>query len=255
MPRGDVLLPYPPRLLQRFIEAALPPSRRENILGDLEERYRSSHARGSLDYLQDIAHLLPCLMADQFKRALSNRSCLSNRGSVVSVSADPRVRAAAYQDYIWNRNVHAICGALILLAATMLASAFDPRWTLAAAGRFALGIGWVCGTYQLYFREGHANSIPAGISPEELRGFQRGELRRQMSIHWNRFVYWILPGPLLLVAYGVTIGRAAVVLSGFVMLAAILLQDHITAPRRRWERVEIEKELARLEETCREPVV
>jgi len=252
MVREDSL--QPPRLLQRFIEAALPPSSRENILGDLEERYRSSDSSGSLGYFLDVARLWPRLIAAQVTRSLSTCSCLSDGVGAVGVSADLRVRTAAYQDYIWNRNFHAICGALILLAATMFASALERGWTLADAGRIGLAIGWVCGTYQLYFRQGHANSVPTGKSPDELRGFQCGELRRQMRIHWNRFVYWILPGPLFLVAYGASVRRAPVVLSGVVMLAAILLQVHITAPRRRWERVELEKELARLEQATEEPV-
>jgi|GEM_PF-7029638 len=245
---------HPPRLLQRAIEAALPPSRREYILGDFEERYRSSASGGTPGYLKDAAHVLPRLMADQLKRGFLNWSRLSNQVSFVRASADLRVRAAAYQDYIWNRNFQAILRALILLAAAMLSSAFDRRWTLADAGNIALAIGWVCGTYQLYFQRGHANSIPPGMSPDELRGFQRGEIRRQMSLNWNLLVYWILPGPLFLVAYGATIGRPAVLLTGLILLAAILLQAHIVAPRRRWERVELEKELARLERESLAPV-
>lgn len=251
MPQNE-LITRPPRLLERTIEAALPPSRREDILGDLEERYRSSTG-DSLGYLKDVARVLPRLMADRLKGGFSNWSCPLNRLSVVGASADLRIRAAVYQDYIWSRNLRAILATLILMAGVLLGSALDTRWTLPDAGGIALAIGWACGTYQLYFRRGRANCIPPGLSPEQLRSFQRKELRRQMNINWNLHLYWILPAPLFLIAYGAAIAGAEVVASGFIVLAAILLQARITAPKRRRERLEFEKELLRLDGESLEP--
>ena len=173
----------------------------------------------------------------------------------MSASTDLRVQAAAYQDHIWNRNVGAMMGALIVIAAVMLSTLLHPRWTLADAGNIALALGWVCGACDLYLRRGHANGIPPGISLNELRSFHRSELHRQLSINWNLLIYWIVPGPLLLVVYGAAIGPAYVMLSGIILMTAILLQAVIMSSKRRLERLRIERELARLEQECMEPAL
>lgn len=72
-------MPEPPKLLERVVLVLTPPARREDVLGDLQERYVSPW-----QYLGDVGSLLPRIVWSQMRRTTSVQQLLIETGGTCS---------------------------------------------------------------------------------------------------------------------------------------------------------------------------
>ena len=84
---GNNLVPRPPYIIEAVVSALLPASRRDDVLGDLHERYTSP-----LGYLRDAAQLVPITTVSH---ALHRRRHVVSPASARASAAHDHQRGAA----------------------------------------------------------------------------------------------------------------------------------------------------------------
>ncbi len=181
----------PPAFLQQFFGALLPPARREQVLGDLEERYRAATpSRALWQYLWDALLLTPAVFWRERRRWH------------ISASAPPALRIGAGIDTV-RRQVEdfqqeTYCRLLFWGSAATLISVFllvglslthKPAARLFAAGFIALLMFTV---YQ-HRKRGGGRAAPGDASLAELVAFHRRELARRREFLRTLWYWKILP--------------------------------------------------------------
>ena len=231
-----------PRWMQAAVSALLPPTCREPVLGDLEERFNQrAPGRKWLGYVGDVVTTVPQVLRSQMRR-------IAVRGWACAVaSGDLRCRAEQLQTRIWMRNACMILS-IVLVIGAFLANARG-AWHFKELVSLAMTIGWIGAAWQSYRVGGRSTGVPTSLSGAELRAFHRRELMRQMDLGAAPYCYWFVPAVLLILyAWTAVPGfhRAAF------MLAAIGMQNGAIAWAYRKERSLNQRELDRMEQEIAE---
>lgn len=182
----------PPRWLSGLAASLLPPHRREQVMGDLEERFRSAGPWISyIQYFTDLITVAPRMVWRQRRdfrlRAVPEPLRLGAAGDSL------RQHVEAYQLDVYWRNLYN------LVCATLLAALFNVRLLFpdhpfhrlaCAAGVFA-AIYWAFH----YQRSGAAHAVPAHAEDADLVEFHKRELARQRRFFRNlwrsRVLVWL----------------------------------------------------------------
>lgn len=230
---------HPPRWMEAAVSLLLPPSCRETVLGDLQERFEGRQGRARwLGYVGDAITAVPQVLRGRMRRTATRQA-----PCVIAGSGDLRSRAEHLQTEVWVRNVIVMISVLFLIG-IFVANAVG-EWSFQESVSLVMTIAWTGATWRSYAVRGRSTSVPASLSRDALRAFHRQEVMRQMNIGYREFIYWSLPAALLIV-YGMA------VVPGFrggpMLLVAIVMQNLVIALAHRLERSRYERELARLDQ-------
>ena len=230
----------PPSWMQAAVSALLPPSYREPVLGDLQERFgqRGAGARW-IGYAVDVATTVPQVLRSQLRRVGTGGALCAG-----AVPGDLRSRAEHLQTQIWIRNVAILVSGLLVIGSFLLNA--QGAWRFHESVVLAMTIGWIGATWQSYGVRGRSTSVPPSLPWDALRAFHRRELRRQMDLGWGAFVYWFVPAALLIL-YGLAVA-ALPTRSGVMLLGALVMQNCVIAWAHRFERGRYQRELDRLDQ-------
>ena len=177
----------PPKFIQRLLGLLLPPARREEVLGDLEEQFLAAPpSRALWQYLFEVVALLPSIL-------YSLRRCLSpGVGVPTSLETGSGIAAVRRQVEEFQQANHYRW--LFYLTCAVLISGFL-TWKLLLAHfwlqRIVIG-GFVaiflCTAWQHHVR-GSGRTVPAGASLSVLVDFHRRELARRRDF-LRTLWYW-----------------------------------------------------------------
>ena len=206
--------PTPPRFLTRVIETLLPPDQREQILGDLEERYLSRGAGMAAwwSYLRDAVSVVPPIVLRALRRtygiAPERLAQASARGSLRMEDPESVLRwARNYQQGQHARNLLLFLYGPIVLALTLAPSWRSPdslwAWTV-IAGMIGLYVDAALRLQRARF----ARAVPSEASTAALLRFHREEIRRQLDgAWWFAWLVTLIPCLGVAVPVGNWIGR------------------------------------------------
>lgn len=182
----------PPRWLERTVSVLIPPTHREQVLGDLAELHRSRGVNANLrHFLADAISVIPGTWhkKDPQVQKLA-RAGAGNDGPENSI----RAHAEEFQMKVWRRNRNYFL--INLLTALMSVRNF------AAADRLGQQIFWTClGVIAAFYiletvRFGGSRAVPYGLSAPQLAVFHIGQLQRQQYFlgrsSWSGSVFWIV---------------------------------------------------------------
>lgn len=181
----------PPRWTSGLVGALLPPSRREPILGDLEERYRAADpARARRQYLFDAATLVPAVFWAQ-----RHQWCLGGDAPPrLVLSSGPRgVRAQveAFQQENYCRTL--FYGTMIALVAGLALWQLISRDNWLARLYLSLILAAQLFTVHQHHRRGGGEAVPAGASLPALVAFHRRALERRRDFLRTLWYWKMLP--------------------------------------------------------------
>ncbi|HYP08719.1 MAG TPA: hypothetical protein VER03_20970 [Bryobacteraceae bacterium] len=234
----------PPRWLEAAVSFLLPPSCRETVLGDLQERF-AEHAPSTrwLAYVADAVTTVPQVVQSRTRRTF-------NRGSLCAISAsgDLRSRAEQHQTQVWVRNAILLVSMVFMIGIFLLNSGGD--WHFHESVTLAMTIGWIGATWRSYVVRGRSTSVPASLSLRELRAFHRREILRQMKVGYREFIYWSTPAALLTL-YAL-VAEVPDSRRWMLLLCAIVLQNVVIAWSHWMERKRYQREVERLDREAAE---
>jgi hypothetical protein len=134
--------PAPPRKLERLIGLFIPPACREEVLGDLHERYT-----GRARYLADALCAVPLVIVSRIRRTTDAQVLLMEAFVLMlSLLGAARYNDATFLTKQWGLLRLAIPAAMALLG-LMLDDAYarpGARWPLKAVRAPAFGLGMAC---------------------------------------------------------------------------------------------------------------
>jgi hypothetical protein len=223
----------PPRLVEAAVSVLIPPERREDVLGDLYERYSSPP-----QYIADAVQMIPAIIWGRIRRTTDRRTLLIEFCGVyicflsavlllAPMPAEPLIPVRALIPAMVMELVFVVANAyeragrprsLALIAVISAAVAVDvrvvlsvvaPQWTISGLQAFALGCaGGVlvhCGSRQLFRRVRRLNVVEPCIGEERMEGQNMSEREREFKSEWRREIL----GRLLAVAFVVLLGVTA----------------------------------------------
>ena len=154
----------PPCWMQAAVSFLLPPTYRETVLGDLQERFRERGAGARwLAYLTDVVTTVPQVLGSHMRRMVT-------RGSIcTAVPGDLRSRAEYLQTQVWIRNATVLVSVLLVIGIFLLNA--RGAWQFHELVSLMMTIGWIGATWQSYAVRGRSTSVPTSLSWDELRAF------------------------------------------------------------------------------------
>ena len=197
----------PPRWLSGLVGALLPPSRREQILGDLEERYRAADlVRARRQYLFDAVTLVPAV----FWAGRHEWYIGGDAPPRLLLSSGPRgVRAQveAFQQENYCRTL--FYGGMIALVATLVLWQLVSRdhWLPRLYLSFIVAVQLF--TVYQHYRRGGGETVPAGASLPSLVAFHRRALQRRRDFLQTLWYWKMLPLALPLLT-NLALGRGSI---------------------------------------------
>jgi hypothetical protein len=230
----------PPRWMQALVSSLLPPTCREPVLGDLQERFGERGGRVRwLGYAGDAVTTVPHVLRSQLRRIVTHGPACA-----AAVTGDLRSRAELHQTQVWIRNAVILFSVVVTIGAFLLNA--QGSWKFHESVSLAMTIGWIGAVWRCYGVLGRSKIVPASLSGDELRAFHRSELIRQMNLGCREFVYWSVPA-VLLILYGLAIAVPGF-RGGVMLLGALALQNGAVAFSHRIERSRYQGELDRLDQ-------
>jgi hypothetical protein len=188
----------PSRWMSTLAGVLLPPSRREQVLGDLEERYRTADpARARRQYLFDALLLVPAIFWSESHRwhiggdAPSRLRLSSGRGVV-------RAQVEDFQQENYCRTL--FYGSMATLAAAVVAGAAATGDSWAAQLYCVAIMAALLFTVQQHYRRGRGEAVPSDASLPELVTFHRHALERRRAFLRTLWYWKMLPLALPMVA-------------------------------------------------------
>jgi hypothetical protein len=188
----------PPRFLQDFVGVFLPPSCREQVLGDLEEQYRAAPPIRALPrYLFEAAAVVPAVQFTQWRRFFV--------GCGVPLPLEIHSGAAVVRQRIEKFQHETYCRFLFYLSMMSLISAWL-AWRIVWAESWparlipaALIAAFQYTVYQHYTRS-PSRAVPANVSLSLLIAFYRRQLALQRDFLRTLWYWKMLPiaAPILL---------------------------------------------------------
>ncbi len=181
----------PPRWMSGPVSALLPPSRREQILGDLEERYRAAGpTRARRQYLFDAVTLvLAIFWAGRHQWYIGGNA--PPRLRLASGVRGVRAQVEGFQQENYCRTL-VYGGMMGLLTAVIV-------WQLVSRdnwqGRLYLSFTVAALLFTVYqhFRRGGGQTVPAGASLPSLVAFHRRALERRRDFLQTLWYWKMLP--------------------------------------------------------------
>jgi hypothetical protein len=221
--------------MQAVVSSLLPPAYREHVLGDLQERFTERGTRERwFGYIGDVVTTVPHVLRCQMRRITTSGSACAS-----AVSGDLRIRAELLQTQIWVRNAVIFLSSVLIIAIFLINA--RGAWQFHESVSLAMTLGWVGAAWRSYAVRGRSTSVPVLLSWDELRGFHRRELLRQMDVGWHEFLYWTMPAVLMIV-YGLIVAVPGF-RGGVMLLGALALQNGAIALARRTDRSHYRREL------------
>jgi hypothetical protein len=230
----------PPQWMQAAVSSLLPPSCREPVLGDLQERFGERGARARwLGYVGDVVTTVPQVLRSQMRRIVTGGT-----PCVTAVPGDLRSRAEQLQTQVWIRNAAMLFSVVIYIGSFLLNA--RGAWQFHESVSLAMTIGWIGAVWRLYAVRGRSTVVPASLSSNELRAFYRRELIRQRDLGCREFVYWSVSA-VLLILYALAVAVPGF-RGGVMLLGALAMQNCVIAWTHRLERSRYQRELDRLDQ-------
>jgi hypothetical protein len=218
----------------------LPPTYREPVLGDLQERFSQRRASTrSLAYLVDVATTVPQVLRSQIRRTVTRGAACST-----ALSGDLRNRAEQLQTQVWLRNAVILVSLVPFMGAFLLNA--RGSWHFHESVSLAMTLGWIGPIWRVYGVRGRSTIVPASLSEIDLREFHRSEVIRQMDLGCRDFLYWSTPAALLIV-YSLVVGVPGF-RAGLFLLLALAMQNGAVYWTHGRERRRYQRELDRLEQ-------
>ncbi len=188
----DSKRPSPPKFVVRTISALLPPDRREQILGDLEERFREARwGLRTLRFIRDANSILPRILWQEVKRfdtgpRVPARLPVERGEDAVRA----QVEGFQHQEYCRYLFYFGMVNAISLLVLVPFAlkahnaTAILPLMGILVVLRF---------TADQHRRRGGGMVVPAGDSLKELVAFHRRALMRRRKFLRGLWYWKLLP--------------------------------------------------------------
>ena len=245
----------PPRYLEVILEILLPPRRREELLGDLAERYVSP-----AQYARDVLTVLPAILWSQIRRTTGFEAALlefcllqlsfllsagtldaevvlrtfpaalaMQIGFVIALAFEVPVPGAAAFAVAWTMLIEG----LLKLAAPEIAM---NSWNLVIASSF--GVLLLCGS-RVFLRKGD----PMPNQPDKAQTFQKEVFRANLRLVFT------LTFPVFMIVMELMSGRPLDWVFGSAMLALVLFM--LYQIRRRWVRARMAAQYGALVEQRR----
>jgi hypothetical protein len=197
----------PPRWMSGAVGALLPPSRREEILGDLEERYRAADpARARRQYLLDAVTLVPAVFWTG-RRQWHIGGDAPPRLLLASGLRGVRAQVEGFQQENYCRTLF-YGGMIAAVAAVIL---WQLVWRDNWLTRLYLSFIVAAQLFTVYehYRRGGSQTVPAGASLFSLVAFHRRALERRRDFLQTLWYWKMLPLALPLLTE-VALGRTGV---------------------------------------------
>jgi len=151
----------PPKMMEWIVARMVPPARREEVLGDLQER-----CQGPAQYLLDALRTVPHVIASQMRRSTDPRlvicEALALYLAFLTAPAHPGARSLIFDPAM-------LAPALIPVAASLVALRFIDTYSLTGArtrtvimAQVALAVAITCAAEQILWIEERAMALPRG---------------------------------------------------------------------------------------------
>jgi hypothetical protein len=181
----------PPRWMSGPVSALLPPSRREEILGDLEERYRAADpTRAQRQYLFDAVTLVPAVFwAGRHQWYISRDA--PPRLRLASGVRGVRAQVEGFQQENYCRTL--VYGGMMALGAALIVWPLVSRDNRLVRLYLLFIVAALLFTAYQHYRRGGGQAVPAGASLPSLVAFHRRALERRRDFLQTLWYWKMLP--------------------------------------------------------------
>lgn len=181
-------LQTPPKLLMEFLSILLPPSRRQEVLGDLTEEYLLAPPRQALwRFLYEVVALIPSAVCGSLKACWSPGMAIPAAFQATADVAIVRRKVEALQEANHNREIFYLSFVglfgLYIASEIILAHAWLPRLILITYSATLSFTAWQ------HHARGCGRAIPPNASVSELMNFHYRELVRRCDF-LRTLWYW-----------------------------------------------------------------
>lgn len=182
----------PPKLLQSLVAPLLPPDRREQVLGDLEEHFRAAPPSRALPlYLFEVVTVVPAILYTQLRSWSAGPGVprpLQTGSSIATVRA--QVQEFQYENYCRLLFYSSVCTLVSMILAWKMFTSDLWLQRLVSAALITVFLF----TLHQHYRRGSARAVPEGDSLPALIAFHQRELARRRDF-LRTLWYWKM-GPL-----------------------------------------------------------